>query len=180
MARAADALAGEVLDLYAGGPFACRQPDDARRVVRTILDFVYVGRCMTDDLPAEVRRGRSAFFERELMTEDRRRALSLDDADALTRELPAFQTWRADHQATGAYDGWPAWAADVLIRFGHRERALAWLARIQELHALRDRSGRRTWCTPTVARAKPRSTTATATSPPPAAPSPRCCSRRAE
>ncbi len=44
MARAADALAGEVLDLYAGGPFACRQPDDARRVVRTILDFVYVGR----------------------------------------------------------------------------------------------------------------------------------------
>jgi hypothetical protein len=129
----ADALAREVLALYAGGPFACRQPDGSRRVVRTVLDFVYVGRCMTEDLPPEVREGMVGFFERELRTEDWCRALALADPDALTRALPGFQTFRADHQATGAYDGWPALAASVLLRFGRREAARSWLERIQEL-----------------------------------------------
>lgn len=133
LARAADELAREVLALYAGGPFACRQPDGSRRVVRTVLDFVYVGRALGGDLPADVRRGMLAFFERELQTHDWLRALSPQDPDALTRRLPSFQTFRADHQATGSYDGWPARAASVLLRFGEREKALAWLARIQEL-----------------------------------------------
>ncbi|MBK8977373.1 MAG: hypothetical protein IPM29_15790 [Planctomycetes bacterium] len=132
-AHDADALAGDVLALYAGGPFACLQPDGSRRVVATILDFVYVGRCMTADLPAAVRDGMVAFFERELVTADWCRALSPRDPDALTRALPSFQTFRADHQATGAYDGWPALAASVLLRFGRRDRALEWLRAIQEL-----------------------------------------------
>jgi len=132
-ARQADGLARQVLTLYAGGPWACLQPDGSRRVVKTILDFVYVGRCMTADLPDDVKRGMVEFFERELQTDDWLYALSPNDPDALTKRLPAFQTYRADHQATGSYDGWPARAASVLLRFGCREKALAWLRRIQEL-----------------------------------------------
>jgi hypothetical protein len=132
-ARQADALARRVLGLYSGGPFACLQPDGSRREVRTILDFVYVGRAMQRDLPPRVRAGMVAFFERELQTSDWCRALSASDPDALTRALPRFQTYRADHQATGSYDGWPALAASVLLRFGRREQATGWLARIQEL-----------------------------------------------
>ena len=131
--RQADLLAKEVLSLYAGGPFACLQPDGSRRIARTVLDFVYVGRAMTRDLPHEMRRGMTEFFERELRTSDWLRALSLRDPNALTPSLPSFQTFRADHQATGSYDGWPARAASVLLRFGEKAKALDWLARIQEL-----------------------------------------------
>jgi hypothetical protein len=132
-ARQADDLARRVLDLYAGGPFACLQPDGSRRTVRTILDFIYVGRCMTRDLPADVRRGMVEFFQRELQTDDWLYALSPRDSNALTKELPSFQTFRADHQATGSYDGWPARAASVLLRFGYRREALAWLESLQSL-----------------------------------------------
>jgi hypothetical protein len=74
-----------------------------------------------------------AYFESELQTHDWLRALSPNDPDALTTRLPTFQTYRADHQATGSYDGWPARAASVLLRFGEREKAIAWLRRIREL-----------------------------------------------
>lgn len=132
-ARQADALAARVLDLYADGPFACLRPDGTRRVVRTILDFIYVGRSLTRDLPQEVRRGMVEYFQRELQTDDWLYALSPNDENALTPSLPSFQTFRADHQATGSYDGWPARAASVLARFGRAEEALAWLERLQEL-----------------------------------------------
>lgn len=133
-ARQADALARTVIDaLYAGGPWACITPSGERRVVKTVLDFNYVGRCMTRDLSPDIRRGMVEFFERELQTRDWLRALSPQDPDALTRKLPTFQTYRADHQATGSYDGWPARAASVLLRFGEREKAVAWLRNIQEL-----------------------------------------------
>ncbi|MBI5863850.1 MAG: hypothetical protein HZB38_04965 [Planctomycetes bacterium] len=129
----ADALAVRVRELFADGPFACVQPDGSRRIVKTILDFVYVGRSMTADLPDSVRRRMVDYFVRELQTKDWARALALSDPDALTKRLPAFQTYRADHQATGSYDGWPARAAGVLLRFGARKEAIRWLAGIQEL-----------------------------------------------
>jgi hypothetical protein len=132
-AAAAADLSKKVLSLYAGGPFACLQPDGSRRTVRTILDFVYVGRCMTRDLPDEVKRGMADFFRRELETNDWLRALSLTDENALTPGLPTFQQFRADHQATGSYDGWPARAASVLLRFGRRDQALAWLRRLERV-----------------------------------------------
>ncbi len=133
LTRAGDGLARDVVGLYASGPFACVQPDGSRRVVRTVLDFNYVGLSITQDLPADVKRGMAEYFERELQTPDWLRALSPHDPDALTPSLPRFQRFRADHQATGSYDGWPARAAAVLWRFGEREKVLRWLAAIQEL-----------------------------------------------
>jgi hypothetical protein len=101
--------------------------------VRTCLDFIYVGRSMTSDLPDEVKNAMVEFFRAELQTEDWLYALAPSDPNALTPDLPSFQTFRADHQATGSYDGWPARAASVLARFGLRDEALAWLRRIERL-----------------------------------------------
>ena len=133
LVRAGDELAQRVVGLFAGGPFACLQPDGERRVVKTVLDFVYVGGSIPGDLPPAVRQGMVAFVRDELMTDDWLYALAPSDPNALTRELPSFQTYRADHQATGSYDGWPAKVAAVLLRFGERELALRWLLRIEEL-----------------------------------------------
>lgn len=132
-ARQGDALARHVLDLFEGGAFACLQPDGSRRVVRSILDFIYVGRALHRDLSAEQKDAMVEFFERELQTEDWLYALSPNDENALTPELPSFQTFRADHQATGSYDGWPARAASVLARFGRRAEAMDWLEQIEQL-----------------------------------------------
>lgn len=131
--RAAAALVAKVLSLYSGGPFACLQPDGSRRIVKTILDFVYVGRNMATDLPAEVRAGMVNFFKHDLQTEDWARALALNDSNALTPDLPTFQTFRADHQATGSYDAWPARAASVLVRLGYRDQALSWLRQLERV-----------------------------------------------
>lgn len=126
-------LAQQILALYEGGPFACLQPSGERRVCKSILDFNYVGLCMTEDVPEDVRKGMVEYFERDLQTKDWLYALSPDDPDAYTKRLPSFQTYRADHQATGAFDAWPAYAAAVLVRFGFMERAMPWLLRIQDL-----------------------------------------------
>lgn len=133
LAAEADRLARDVLALYADGPFACLQPDGTRRVVKTVLDFVYVGRCMTDDLSPAMKKGMTEYFERELMTDDWLHALAPDDPDALTKSLPSFQTYRADHQATGSYDGWPGRAASALLRFGEKDLVTVWLRRLQEV-----------------------------------------------
>jgi hypothetical protein len=126
--RAANLLSRRVLE-----PFACLQADGSKRVVQTVLDFVYVARSMGADLPQEMRRGMLEFFSRELQSADWLYALSPRDEGALTPELPSFQRFRGDHQATGSYDGWAGRAASVLLRYGEREKALEWLRAIQKL-----------------------------------------------
>lgn len=115
--------------LHPAGYFTCEGPDGAREV-RTCLDFIYVGRFMGDRLAPQERASMLAFFKRELETSDWMRALSLEDGNAFTRELPYFQTFRADHQASGSYDGWPGWAAAVRMSFGDETATLAWLKRM--------------------------------------------------
>jgi hypothetical protein len=127
--RLAETVEAAVLDLFDDGVFRCRTPD-GERVVRTCLDFIYVGRYMTARLDARQRRRMLDFFVTELETADWMRALSPRDDDSLTTALPEFQTYRADHQSTGAYDGWPGLSADVRFRFGDRDGALDWLRRI--------------------------------------------------
>ncbi|WP_152361975.1 hypothetical protein [Microlunatus speluncae] len=121
-----------VLGLFAGGPFRCRTPSGDREV-RTCLDFIYVGRYLTDALDQPTRAAMLEFFTAELATEDWMRALSPKDTDSLTTELPEFQTFRADHQSTGAYGGWPGLCADVRLRFGDHEATLDWLRRISRV-----------------------------------------------
>lgn len=128
--RLAESVEAGVRDLLLpGGYFACEGPE-GRREVRTCLDFIYVGRYMGDRLRPDERESMVRFFVRELETSDWMRALSLDDENAFTRDLPYFQTFRADHQASGSYDGWPGWAASVRFAFGDADATTEWLKRM--------------------------------------------------
>ena len=131
--RAAQRMGRDVLDHFAGGPFACTQADGERHVVRGVHDFAYVGRELGQDVPPFVRRQMLDFALTELFTEDWLRALSPEDVDAHAADLPSAQRARADHQSAGSSPAWAAWAASVLARFGERERAEAWLRRAQEV-----------------------------------------------
>lgn len=115
-----------------GGVFACETPH-GERVVRTCLDFIYVGMFMGERLDDVQRTAMLDFFTGELETRDWMLALSPRDGDSLTPVLPSFQTFRADHQSTGSYDGWPGLAARVRLAFGDRDRTLDWLRRISEV-----------------------------------------------
>lgn len=125
----AQSIEHAVLDLFTDGVFKCRTPA-GDRVVRTCLDFMYVGRYLHDRLSAGQKAKMLRFFTGELETRDWMRALSPADEDSLTTALPSFQTYRADHQSTGAYDGWPGLSADVRLRFGDTEATIDWLRRI--------------------------------------------------
>lgn len=128
----AERIESAVVDLLQpGGYFACLTPD-GKRSVRTCLDFIYVGRYMGDRLTEEQKASMLGFFTRELETVDWMRALSLEDDDAFTDRLPHFQTYRADHQACGSYDGWPGWSAQVRLRFGDGEATIEWLRRMSD------------------------------------------------
>ena len=121
------------------------------------------------------------FFVSELETRDWMLALSADDADSLTTVLPTFQTYRADHQSTGSYDGWPGLAASVRLAFGDEQATLDWLRRISAV-TREGPSGRRTGSAPTPSvphteRPRPASSTATATWKPAAARWPPSCCR---
>ncbi len=125
----AETLRRGVLELAHPDGYFCCIAEGERREVRTCLDLIYVGRFVPDALDEDMRQRMTAFFHRELETVDWMYALSPADADALTDKLPSFQTYRADHQATGAYDGWPGMSASVLLHFRDPE-ALGWLARV--------------------------------------------------
>lgn len=127
-ARAADIELG-VRGLFADGVFHCETPN-GRRLVRTCLDFVYVGQFMGERLTHEEQASMLSFFVGELETRDWMLALSAADTDSLTTALPAFQTYRADHQSTGSYDGWPGLAASVRLAFGDVEATIDWLRRV--------------------------------------------------
>ncbi|TDV38572.1 aminoglycoside phosphotransferase family protein [Actinophytocola oryzae] len=125
----ADTVERAVLDLFDDGVFRCVTPT-GERVVRTCLDFMYVGHYLGERLDDEHKRAMLRFFVAELETPDWMRALSPKDADSLTSALPEFQTYRADHQSTGAYDGWPGLSAEVRFRFGDGAATVDWLRRI--------------------------------------------------
>ncbi|MCC3765874.1 hypothetical protein K3N28_22705 [Glycomyces sp. TRM65418] len=122
LAAEADALVGEVVDLYlpGAGHFAARQPDGTRVPVRHVYDFSVVGTTIADDLPARVRGEMVDFYRRELQTGVWTRSLSPRDPDA------SFSV-RPDHQWNGAYPAWPADAARSLVALGAPSAALDWL-----------------------------------------------------
>jgi hypothetical protein len=67
-----------------------------------------------------------AFVERELLTKNWLRAQSLAD-------IAAAKSDRPDHGPMGSYDAWAAETIDVMWGFGHADKALAFLHRIEEL-----------------------------------------------
>ncbi|MDX9971545.1 MAG: hypothetical protein RBU21_01005 [FCB group bacterium] len=126
----ADALAREVLSLYVPGKgyWTCLMDDGSRVEVRHCIDYFTVGRCMFGDLTDTMKNEMTVFVERELVSGNWLRALSLEDAAA--KDSP-----RADHGYTGAYDAWPALTIETFAQMGHTDKAFAMLRRAAEITA---------------------------------------------
>lgn len=122
----ADGLRDAVLQLYVSGHgvWLAEHRDGTRVEVRHVFDYIVVGQSMDGDLSVQQRAEMTAFVQRELMSGEWMRAMSLQDASAGAAPRP-------DHGSTGAYDGWPALSAEVMARFGDHAQALDLLRRVE-------------------------------------------------
>jgi len=121
----ADAMTGRLLDLYAGdGVWYSLYPDNRKIQVRHCLDFMFLGRYIPGDLPAEISREMIDFVYRELMTNTWMRAQSLQDPAADYSDRP-------DHGPLGAFDGWPAGTMDALTQMGYADSAIQFYRNIE-------------------------------------------------
>lgn len=97
--------------------------DDGKRVeLRHCVDYIYVGEALANDLTPDMRREMTDFVERELLTCDWMRAMSLKDAAAAVSDRP-------DHGPMGAYDGWPPLTARTMWRLGYPNEAFDFYCR---------------------------------------------------
>lgn len=114
----ADAMIQRLLKLYAGnGVWNSLYPDGRKIEVRHCLDFMFLGRYLPNDIPANIKDEMMAFTYRELITDNWMRAQSLQDVAAKDSDRP-------DHGPLGAFDGWPAGTMDALAQLGYPDKAL--------------------------------------------------------
>ncbi len=120
----ADELASRLLDRYVPGEgvWAVVDTDGVRRPVRHCYDFICSTRFLPDRLDHPTRSEMLAFVESELVTDHWMRALSLTDRTAAASDRP-------DHGPYGAFDAWPAMAAEGMLLIGAPEAALDLLRR---------------------------------------------------
>ena len=114
----AEVLKEQLLKLYAGsGVWNCLYPNNKQVQVRHCLDFMFVGRFLSNDLSASMKKEMVAFLYDELITDHWMRAQSLLDSAAKNSDRP-------DHGPLGAFDGWPAGTMDALVQMGYPQNAL--------------------------------------------------------
>ena len=101
--------------------------NDGQRVeLRHCVDYIYVGNALAGDLTPDMRREMTGFVQRELLTRDWMRAMSLKDAAAAVSDRP-------DHGPMGAYDGWPALTVGAMWRLGFPVEAFDFYCRTAEV-----------------------------------------------
>ena len=120
----ADRLASRLVERYVPGEgvWVVVDTDGTHRPVRHCYDFICTARFMPDRLDDRTRNEMLAFVERELVTDHWMRALSLADRTAATSDRP-------DHGPYGAFDAWPAMAAEAMLLIGAPDPALALVRR---------------------------------------------------
>ena len=117
MITEADSMAKRILGLYAGnGYWNSLYPDNKKVEIRHVLDFMFIGKFMHNDLPDSIKKAMTEFAYRELITDHWMRAQSLDDIAARNSDRP-------DHGPLGAFDGWPPGTMDALSALGHTDSA---------------------------------------------------------
>lgn len=113
----ANDMAKRVLKLYAGhGVWNSLYPNNKKVEVRHVMDFMYIGNYMNQDISDKTKREMRDFAEDELFTDHWMRAQSLKDIAAKSSDRP-------DHGPLGAYDGWPSGSMDALAQMGFTKRA---------------------------------------------------------
>ena len=120
----ADRLATRLLERYVPGEgvWAVVDTDGTRRPVRHCYDFICTTRFMPDRLDDRTRSEMLGFVDGELVTDHWMRALSLSDRTAAASDRP-------DHGPYGAFDAWPAMAAEGMLLIGAPDAALDLLGR---------------------------------------------------
>ena len=114
----ADAMVERLLKLYAGnGVWYSLYPDGSKIEVRHCLDFMFMGRYLPNDIPADIKDEMMAFAYDELITDNWMRAQSMKDVAAKDSDRP-------DHGPLGAFDGWPAGTMDALVQLGYPNKAM--------------------------------------------------------
>lgn len=107
-----------ILELYAGnGAWNSLHPDNKKVEVRHVLDFIYFGKFLADDVTSEIKEEMMDFFRRELRTDTWMRAQSLLDGAADYSDRP-------DHGPLGSFDGWIPEAMDAMDKLGYSDEAL--------------------------------------------------------
>jgi hypothetical protein len=125
--KKADEMISRLMKLYDGnGVWNCLYPDNKKVPVRHVMDFIYTGRFIPQDIPEKMRKEMIDFLYRELMTKHWMRAQSLQDIAAKNSDRP-------DHGPLGAFDGWPAATMDGLVQFGSAQKALDFFRSIEPL-----------------------------------------------
>ena len=124
----AEKLLPAVLSLYKSGDgvWYGLHNDGQRVELRHCVDYIYAGNALANDLAPETRREMTEFVQRELLTPDWMRAMSLKDAAAAISDRP-------DHGPMGAYDGWPALTVGTMWRLGFPGDAFDFYCRAAEV-----------------------------------------------
>jgi hypothetical protein len=114
----ADQMAENIFKLYAGnGVWNSLYPNDKKVEVRHVLDFIYFGKFLANDVNPEVKQEMMDFLYSELKTDLWMRAQSLLD-------IAAEHSDRPDHGPMGSFDGWIPEVMDAMTNMGYSQDAL--------------------------------------------------------
>lgn len=114
----AEEMIQNILKLYAGnGAWNSLYPRQEKVEVRHVLDFIYFGKFLADDVSSSVKQEMMDFLDRELRTDTWMRAQSLSDIAAKDSDRP-------DHGPMGSFDGWIPEVMDAMTRLGYPGDAL--------------------------------------------------------
>tara|TARA_R110000868_G_scaffold76774_4_gene220509 strand:- start:3478 stop:5790 length:2313 start_codon:yes stop_codon:yes gene_type:complete len=114
----ADEMVENILELYAGnGAWNSLYPNNKKVEVRHVLDFIYFGKFLANDVKPEVKQEMMNFLNSELKTDLWMRAQSLQD-------IAAKHSDRPDHGPLGSFDGWIPEVMDAMTNMGYEQDAL--------------------------------------------------------
>jgi hypothetical protein len=114
----ADDMSKKILELYAGnGVWNSLYPNNKKVEVRHVLDFIYFGKYLANDVDPEIRNEMMTFLNTELRTDLWMRAQSLKDIAAKDSDRP-------DHGPLGSFDGWIPEVMDAMANMEYAEDAL--------------------------------------------------------
>jgi hypothetical protein len=114
----AEKMVKNILKLYAGnGVWNSLYPNNKKVEVRHVLDLIYFGKFLADDVSPSIKQEMMEFLNRELMTDSWMRAQSLSDIAAKDSDRP-------DHGPMGSFDGWIPEVMDAITQMGYPQEAL--------------------------------------------------------
>jgi len=121
----AEEMMQNILKLYAGnGVWNSLYPNNKKVEVRHVLDFIYFGKVMANDVSPSIKKEMMDFLYRELRTDSWMRAQSLSDVAAKDSDRP-------DHGPVGSFDGWIPEVMDAITKMGYPQNALEFYKAIE-------------------------------------------------